>query len=181
VIAGHSTGDILKIPISPGAHTVEVVLAGYQNYRKSVTVDQGKPTDVAVDMQPLPTPPKTPSVVPTHTTPTVSDDDAQQIRQVISQYASAVEHRDSKQLHKVFPDLPKDKEETIKNLTHDHKGVKFDISVLRISPVEGQTTVIVSCKQDLAMDGQQLPEQSILIYMNKTSNGWIITQIPRSN
>lgn len=180
-VAGHSTGDVLKFQVSPGAHTVEVVLAGYQNYKKAVTVDQGKAADVAVDMQPLPTPPKSNSVASTHTAPTVSDEDAQQIRQVIIQYATAVEHRDSKQLHKIFPDLPKDKEETIKNLTHDHKGVKFDISVLRISPVEGQTTVIVSCKQNLTMDGQQLPEQSILIYMNKTSSGWIITQIPRSN
>ncbi|MGA9463418.1 MAG: protein kinase [Terracidiphilus sp.] len=182
-IAGHSAGGVLKVQVQPGAHTVEAVLQGYQPFRKQLTVNAGQEGEVTIAMQPLPvaapqSPPMSPSGLPAQAGVSAADRTA--IREILNRYGTAVVQKDLKQLRSVWPDIPKNQLDSLRNFMRDHKAPGLELNVFRINLLEGGEDAIVTCKQTLHFDGKSSTDD-VTVYLKKLSTGWIITQIPRSN
>jgi serine/threonine protein kinase len=179
---GHSTGGPLKSVVEPGQRTIEVFLQGFKPWKQTVNVEPGKQTDVAVNLSPMPAVAAAPA--PNTASPKVasgvSEEDRKLIQVSLDKYASAVAHRDLKQLHEVWPDIPKNQLEVLKSLGKDHKGVSLNLAVNKVNILEGSEDAVVKCKQTLQYDGKT-SEDNVTVYMGKLGASWIITQIPRSN
>jgi serine/threonine-protein kinase len=178
--AGHSTGSPLKSIVEPGQRTIEVFLQGYKPWKETIAVDIGTQAEVFVNLSPIPVVAAPSTNVPPQRSSGASEEDRKQIQQLVDKYASAVEHRDLKQLHEAWPDMPKNQLDLVKSLSKDHKGVSLALTVDKISILEGGEDAVVKCKQILHYDGT-LSEASVTIYMGKLGAAWIITKIPRSN
>jgi hypothetical protein len=56
-----------SVPIDPGTYTIQLTLAGYQDWTGSAQVTGGETRDVHVTLTPVPTPAPTPTPTPTPT------------------------------------------------------------------------------------------------------------------
>jgi serine/threonine-protein kinase len=174
---GQSTGEPYRIKVEPGQRTIEVFLAGYQTWKQTQSVDPGKEVNLVATLTPAPAP--TTAANPPILRPSsgVSDDDRKQIQQLLDRYATAVTHKDVKQLHALFPDIPKDQLKIVKELP---SGFSIALSVTSINVLEGSETAVVKCKQ-VSQSNAGKSEDNVVFYLGKLNTGWIVTQIPRSN
>ena len=181
-VAGHSTGGPFRSRVQPGQRMVEVFLSGYKPWAQASNVVAGQTDELVANLTPIPAPSAAPATTaPVAKAPTgVSEEDRNQIQQVLDRYAGAIVHKDMKQLRAVWPDIPKDQFEIMKDLGSKHKGVNVALTITHISLLEGKEDAVVKCKQVLQYDGQT-SEDNVTFYMGKLSTGWIINQIPRSN
>jgi len=181
-LAGHSTGGPFRSKVQPGQREVEVFLNGYKPWTQTSNITAGQTAELVANLTPLPTllPTPIPSAPVSKATPGISEEDHNQIQALLDRYANAVVHKDIKQLRTVWPDVPKDQLETMKDLTSKHKGVNLSLTITHISLLEGREDAVVKCRQVLQYDGQT-SENNVTFYIGKLNTGWIINQIPRSN
>jgi len=183
-VAGHSTGGPFRSKVQPGPRVVEVFLSGYKPWTETSNIAAGQTGELVANLTPVPAPSSPPAPAPTGSVSkaaaTVSEEDHSQIQQLLDRYTSAIVHKDMKQLRAVWPDIPKDQLEIMKDLGSKHKGVNISLTITHISLLEGKEDAVVKCKQVLQYDGQT-SEDNVTFYMGKLSTGWIINQIPRSN
>jgi serine/threonine protein kinase len=185
-VAGHSTGGPFRSKVQPGQRVVEVFLSGYKPWTETPNIAAGQTGELVANLTPvpasssLPAPAPNASVSKSAATAAVSEEDHSQIQQLLDRYTSAIIHKDMKQLRAVWPDIPKDQLEIMKELGSKHKGVNISLTITHISLLEGKEDAVVKCKQVLQYDGQT-SEDNVTFYMGKLSTGWIINQIPRSN
>jgi hypothetical protein len=172
--SGHSTGDPSRMKVQAGQRTLEVFLAGYMPWKQLVTVEAGKEADIVANLVPVPV-----AAVPSNTKPAgqMSDADLSQIHQLLTEYESAVNNRDVKQLRTVWPEIPPKKVEQYKGLP---KGARITLTLTMASLLEGNENAIVRCKQSYQVDGKS-QEDNVTFYVGRLNSGWIINQIPSSN
>jgi Protein kinase domain/PEGA domain len=183
LVAGHSTGGPFRSKVQPGQRVVEVFLSGYKPWSQTSNVTAGQTSDLVANLTPIPAPAAptpAPSVAVSKGPAGVSEEEHNQIQQLLDRYAGAIVHKDMKQLRAVWPDIPKDQFEIMKDLGSKHKGVNLTLTITHISLLEGKEDAVVKCKQVLQYDGQT-SEDNVTFYLGKLSSGWIINQIPRSN
>jgi hypothetical protein len=172
--SGHSTGDPSRMKVQAGQRTLEVFLAGYMPWKQSVTVEAGKEAHIVANLVPVPV-----AAVPSNTKPPgqMSDADLSQIHQLLTEYESAVNNRDVKQLRTIWPEIPPKKVEQYKGIP---KGARITLTLTMASLLEGNENAIVRCKQSYQVDGKS-QDDNVTFYVGRLSSGWIINQIPSSN
>jgi hypothetical protein len=171
---GHSTGSPSRITVQPGQHTVEVFLAGYLPWKQLVIVESGKRADVVASLAPIKVAEANAKTGPAGTIP---DADLAQIRQLLTQYETAVNNRDVRQLKAVWPEIPPKKLDQYRGIP---KGVRIRLTLTLATLLEGNENAIVKCKQSYDLDGN-LREDNVTFYVGRLNSGWIINQIPSSN
>jgi hypothetical protein len=181
--SGHSTGSPSRIKVQPGQHTVEVFLAGYLPWKQLVVVESGKRSDVVASLAPVravDTPPiaSTDSNLNTKPAAAISDADLAQIRQLLTQYESAVNNKDVRQLKSIWPEIPPKKLDQYKGLPRDFR-IRLTLTLATL--LEGNENAIVKCKQSYEINGPPRPEDNVTFYVGRFNSGWIINQIPSSN
>jgi hypothetical protein len=172
--SGHSTGSPSRIKVQPGAHTVEVFLAGYLPWKQLVTVESGKQADVVASLAPAKVVDANSNTGPASA---LSDADLAEIRQLLTQYETAVNSKDVRQLKAVWPEIPPKKLDQYKGLP---KGARIRLTLTLATLLEGNDNAIVKCKQSYELDGN-LREDNVTLYVGRLNSGWIINQIPSSN
>jgi hypothetical protein len=179
--AGLSTGGRLRIKVEPGSHTVEVILAGDQPWKKLVPVDPGKEENVEASLIPLPainTPHNSPN---SPAAPAVSEEDRKQIQQLLDQYADAYNTKNIKLIQTLWPSIPADEIKTIKGFFKDSKLISMQIRLTNATPAGKRITI--DCTQTLRyeMDGKKDGNtRSKTMYVTKNDAGWLIEFIPIS-
>jgi hypothetical protein len=171
---GHSTGSPSRIKVQPGQHTVEVFLTGYMPWKQLVLIESGKQADVVASLAPA-------KVVDansnTRPAAAISDADLDQIRQLFTQYETAVNNKDVRQLKAVWPEIPPKKLDQYRSLP---KGVRIKLTLTMATLLEGNDNAIVKCKQSYELEGNSR-EDNVTFYVGRLNSGWIINQIPSSN
>ena len=107
----------------------------------------------------------------------ISDADLAQIHQLLTQYESAVNNRDLKQLKTIWPEIPPKKVEQYKTIP---KGARITLTITMATLLEGNDNAIVKCKQNYWLDGKT-QDDNVTFYVGRLNSGWIINQIPSSN
>jgi Caspase domain/PEGA domain len=172
--SGYSTAYPSRIKVQPGQRTVEVFLAGYRPWKQVVLVELGKQADVIANLAPIPAVDSPSNARPTGA---ISDSDLIQIHQLLTQYESAVNSRDVKQLKAIWPEIPPKKVEQYRTIP---KGARVSITITMATLLEGNDNAIVKCKQSYWLDGKT-QEDNVTFYVGRLNSGWIINQIPSSN
>ena len=171
---GHSTGSPSRIKVQPGQHTVEVFLTGYIPWKQLVTVEPGKQADVVASLAPVKVVDANSNTRPANA---VSEEDMAQIRQLLTQYETAVNNKDVRQLKAVWPEIPPKKLDQYKSLP---RGVRIKLTLTMATMLEGNENAIVKCKQSYELDGN-FREDNITFYVGRLNSDWIINQMPSSN
>jgi hypothetical protein len=100
------------------------------------------------------------------------DKERQSILQVLDEYRSAYENRDLSALRKVWPNVPRDLQDTLKAARKI--GVRLD----KGEPVITGDTATVRCMQTLEITGKdrgiQFPSQSRQFRLRRDQGRWII-------
>ena len=176
---GQSTGDLYRIKVDPGMHTVEVFLAGYQPWKQAPTVDPGKEANVIATLIPLPSP--SPSTNPTggRNSAEVSDEDRKEIQALLDRYADGYSQKNIKTIQALWPRIPSDTLKNIKEFFKNSKSVDMKIHLSSATPAGKRITI--DCTQTLhySIDGNEGGHtESKTLYVIKDNNGWLIDYIP---
>ena len=178
--SGHSTGDQYRIKVSPGQHTVEVFLAGYEPWKQSVSVELGKQADVVANLTAIPVVNARPTA-PTTPVPGVTEEDRKQIQALLDRYGDGYNQKNIKLIQAVWPSIPQEKLKTIKDFLHDRKSVNMKLSLTSAIPAGKRITV--DCTQTLRFDDngkERSVTSQITLYVVKRDSGWEIDFVPNT-
>jgi hypothetical protein len=143
-------------------------------WKQLVLIESGKQADVVASLAPA-------KVIDansnTRPAAAISDADLDQIRQLFTQYETAVNNKDVRQLKAVWPEIPPKKLDQYRSLP---KGVRIKLTLTMATLLEGNDNAIVKCKQSYELEGNSR-EDNVTFYVGRLNSGWIINQIPSSN
>lgn len=177
---GHSTGGMLKCKVQPGQKTVDVYLAGFQPWSRSVIVDLGAHPTVTAQLVPVQKS-SPPPIAPAPATTGISADDRMQIQQLLDRYATGYTDRNSKLIQDAWPSVHPDQIKKIRDFLKNFKSVKMSLRMVNAVPAGNRVTV--DCTQTLSYELNGKEEKSVsqlTLYVVKRESGWLIDFIPNS-
>jgi ketosteroid isomerase-like protein len=122
-------------------------------------------------------PPPPPATRPAPTT--VTDDEA--IRQVIANYAQAIENEDLALFASVKPNLSGEERKRLEASFKAVESHQVDITISGIEIQGSQASARLSRRDTIAFNGQKQTNQSRqIMVLSKGPNGWVIEQIAQA-
>jgi len=174
-ITGHSTGSATRIKVDPGTHVVEVMLNGYEPWKQSVAVGSGKEANLIAALSAIPSVKHLPN---SGSGSEVSKEDRDQIQQLFTRYANAVNGKDVKQLKLVWPEIPSSKLAEYRALP---RGLKITLELNLATLIGGNDNAIAHCRQTSESGGAVSSQDNVTFLIGRFNSGWIINGIPPSN